>query len=29
MLVTALLLRLFLPSLLRYGMAKTDPVPRT
>jgi len=27
MLVTARLLRLFFPSLLRYGMAKTDPVP--
>ena len=27
MLVTARALRLFLPSLLRFGMAKTDPVP--
>jgi len=27
MLITARLLRLFFPSLLRYGMAQTDPVP--
>jgi short-subunit dehydrogenase len=27
MLVTARLLRLFFPGLLRYGMARTDPVP--
>ena len=28
MLVTARFLRLFLPALLRFGMARTDPVPR-
>jgi hypothetical protein len=27
MLLMARFLRLFLPSLLRFGMAKTDPVP--
>jgi len=27
MLLVARFLRLFVPSLLRFGMAKTDPVP--